>query len=274
MIPSIIGKSQHIENIKKLIQNIAEKEENVLVLGERGVGKDLVAQNLYLKSKRVGKPFVKINCPLVAGTELETEIFGSEPTIQNEFQVKKLGILERVKGGVLFLDKIGEIPTAFQTKFFQLLQRGNYTSQSNSDKAFKTDFWIIATASRDLEDDIIAGRFRRDLFRCLSTKKILIEPLRKRPEDIPALIQHYMQHYAKGLDVKKIKGPKKKSIRHMVDYHWPGNVRELQSIVQRIMIFGDNEAAYRYQTPLLDTDFIPPTDDLAVLDMSQCLSMA
>ena len=119
----------------------------------------------------------------------------------------------------------------------------------------------------------MAGKFRQDLFCYLSTKKILIEPLRKRPEDIPYLIQHYVQHYAKCHDVEKIKRPKKKSIRRMVEYHWPGNVRELQSIVQRIMIFGDIEAAYEYRIPSFDDDFILPTDDLAILDMSQSLSM-
>jgi DNA-binding NtrC family response regulator len=121
MAPSIIGVSKHIENIKILINKIAKTEENVLVLGEKGVGKDLVVQNLYHRSKRVGKPFVKINCALVAGTSLESEIFGYEPTTLSDFQVKKRGLLERVKGGVLFLDKIGEIPLTLQTKFFQLL---------------------------------------------------------------------------------------------------------------------------------------------------------
>jgi len=273
MVPSIIGISQHIENIKKLIHQIAKTEENVLVFGERGVGKDLIAQNLYLRSKRVGKPFVKINCALVAGTALENEIFGYEPTIQSDFQMKKRGVLERVKGGVLFLDKIDEIPLTLQTKFFQLLQRGDCTPPLDSEKALKTNVWIIAATSRDLEDDVIAGKFNQDLFCYLSTKKILIEPLRKRPEDIPYLIQHYMQHYANGLNVEKIKGPKKRSIRRMVEYHWPGNVRELQSIVQRIMIFGDNEAVYQYRTPVLNDDFIPHTDDLAIFDMSKGLSM-
>jgi DNA-binding NtrC family response regulator len=274
MIPSIIGVSQHIEKIKKLIQQIAEKEENVLVLGERGVGKDLVAQNLFLKSKRVGKPFLKINCPLVVGTELENEIFGPEPPHQNEFQVKKRGILERVKGGVIFLDKIDETPPALQTKFFQLLQSSNFTTPLDSYGAFKTDVWIIAAASGDLEIDVIEGRFRRDLFQYLSTKKILIEPLRKRPEDIPALIQHHMQRYAKHLNVQKIKGPKKKSIRRMADYHWPGNVKELQNIVKKIMIFGDTEQAYQYRNPFFDDDFIPSTDNLALFDITQYLSMS
>jgi DNA-binding NtrC family response regulator len=210
----------------------------------------------------------------VAGTALENELFGPEQTFQSEFQVKKRGVLEKVKGGVLFLDKIGEIPLTLQTKIFQMLQRRNCTFLLDSGKALKTNVWIIAATARDLENDVIKGKISQDLFCCLSTKKILIEPLRKRPEDIPYLIQHYVQHYSKGLKVKKIKGPKKRSIRRMVDYHWPGNVRELQCIVQRIMIFGDNEAAYRYRTPLLDNDFRPPTNDLAIFDMSQYLSMA
>jgi two-component system response regulator AtoC len=273
MVPSIIGISQHIENIKKLIHQIAKTEENVLVFGERGVGKDLIAQNLYLRSKRVGKPFIKINCALVAGTALENEIFGYEPNIPGDFQTKKRSVLERVKGGVLFLDKIGEIPLTIQTKFFQLLQRGDCSPPLDSEKPLKTNVWIIAATSRDLEDDVIAGKFRQDLFCCLSTKKILLEPLRKRPEDIPYLIQHYVQHYVKGLNSAKLKGPKKNSIRRMVEYHWPDNVRELQSIVQRIMIFGDNEAAYQYRTPVFNDDYILPTDDLAIFDMSKCLSM-
>jgi DNA-binding NtrC family response regulator len=269
MEPSIIGVSQHIENIKILINQIAKTEENVLVLGGKGVGKDLVVQNLYHRSKRVGKPFVKINCALVAGTSLENEIFGYESATLSDFQVKKRGLLERVKGGVLFLDKIGEIPFTLQTKFFQLLQSWDCFPSLGSEKPSKTNVWIIAATSRDLEKDSIAGKFRQDLFGCLSTKKILIEPLRKRPEDISYLIQHYVQHYAKGL----LKGPPKKSIRRMIEYHWPGNVRELQSVVKRIMIFGDNEAAYQYRMPGLDDDFILPTDDLAILDMSQSLSM-
>jgi DNA-binding NtrC family response regulator len=271
MEPSIIGVSQHIENIKILINRIAKTEENVLVLGEKGVGKDLVVQNLYHRSKRVGKPFVKINCALVAGTSLGSEIFGYEPATLSDFQVKKRGLLERVKGGVLFLDKIGEIPLTLQTKFFQLLQSWDCLPSLGSEKPSKTNVWIIAATSRDLEKDSIAGKFRQDLFCCLSTKKILIEPLRGRPEDISYLIHHYMQQYAKCLNVGTIKGPKKKSIRRMVKYHWPGNVRELQNIVKRIMIFGDNEAAYEYRIPSLDDDFILPTDDLAIFDMSQSL---
>jgi DNA-binding NtrC family response regulator len=273
MAPSIAGASQHIENIRKLIHQIAETEENVLISGERGVGKDLVAQNLYLSSKRVGEPFVKVNCALVAGTALENELFGPEQTFQSEFQVKKRGVLEQVKGGVLFLDKIGEISLALQTKIFQMLQR-DFTLPLDSEKAPKNNIWIITATARDLENEVIKGKFSQDLFGCLSTKKIFIEPLRERPEDIPYLIQHYVQHYSKALKVEKIKGPQKKSIRRMVEYHWPGNVRELQCIVQRIMVFGDNEAAYQYRIPLSDNDFILPTNDLAIFDMSQCLSMA
>jgi len=273
MVPSIIGVSQHVGNIKKLIHQIAKTEENVLIFGEKGVGKDLIAQNLYLRSKRIGKPFIKVNCALVAGTELENEIFGPQTANFNDFESKKHGVLERIKDGVLFLDKIGEIPFALQANFFQLLQREICFQPSDSEKPSKAKVWIIAASSRNLEDDVIAGTFGRDLFRYLSTKKILIEPLRKRPEDIPYLIQYYVKHYAKCANIEKIKGPKKKSIRRMVDYHWPGNVRELQSLVQRIMIFGDNKGAYQYRTPVLDNDLTPPSDDLAIFDISSCLSM-
>jgi two-component system response regulator AtoC len=273
MVPSIIGISQNIENIKKLILQIAKTEKNVLVFGERGVGKDLIAQNLYLRSKRVGKPFVKINCELIAGTALENVIFGYEPNIPGDSKTKKRGVLERVKGGVLFLDKIDKIPLNLQSKFIQLLQRGDCSPPLDSEKALKTKVWIIAAASRNLEDDFIAGKFRQDLFCCLSTKKIILEPLRKRSEDIPYLIQHYVQHYVKGLNSAKLKGPKKKTIRRMVEYPWPGNVRELQSILQRILIFGDNEDVFLYRTPVLNDDFIPPTDDLSIFDMSKCLAM-
>ena len=273
MVPSIIGISQHIENIKKLINQIAKTEENVLVSGERGVGKDLIAQNLYLRSKRVGKPFLKINCACLAGTELENEIFSYEPNIPGDSQTKKRAVLEIVKGGVLFLDKIDELPPTLQTKFIQLLQRGDCSPPLDSKKPLKTNVWIIAATSRDLEDDVIAGKFRQDLFCCLSTKKILLEPLRKRPEDIPYLIQHYVQHYVKGLNNAKLKGPKKKSIRRMVEYPWPGNVRELQGIVQRILIFGDKEPVFLYRNPVYNDDCIPPNDDLAIFDMSKRLSM-
>jgi len=272
MVPSIIGLSQNIENIKKSIDQIAKTEENVLVIGEKGVGKDLVVQNLYHRSKRVGEPFVKINCALVSGTSMEIEIFGSEPTTPSDFQVKKRELFERVNCGVLFLDKIDEIPLDLQTKFFKLLQSWDCFSSLDSEKSSKTNIWTIAATSRDLEEDTITGKFRQDLFCCLSIKKILIEPLRRRPEDIPCLIHHYMQQYAKCLNVGTIKGPKKKSIRRMVEYHWPGNVRELQSVAKRIMIFRDNEPVYQYRIPGLNDGLIPPTDDLAIIDMPQSLS--
>jgi len=269
---AIIGLSQNIENIKRSIAQIAKTEENVLVIGEKGVGKDLVAQNLYHRSKRVGKPFVKINCALVSGTSMEIEIFGCEPTTPSDFQVKNRELFERINNGVLFLDKIDEIPFDLQTKFYKLLQNWGCIPSLDSGKSPKTNIWPIAATSRGLEEDIITGKFRQDLFYCLSTKKILIEPLRRRPEDIPVLIQYYMQQYAKCFNVETIKGPSKKSIRRMVKYHWPGNVRELESVVKRILIFGDYEPVCQYRIPGLNDDPTPPTNDLAFIDMPQRLS--
>jgi DNA-binding NtrC family response regulator len=273
MVPSIIGISQHIENIKKLIQQIAKTEENVLVSGERGVGKDLIAQNLYIKSKKVGKPFYKINCACVAGTALENEIFSYERNIPGDSQTKTHGVLEKIKSGVLFIDKIDKMPLTLQTKFIQWLLGRDCSPELDSERPLETNVWIIAATSRDLEEDILAGRFRKDLYCCLSTKKILLEPLRKRPEDIPYLIQYYVQHYVKVFNSAKLKGPKKKTIRRMVEYPWPDNIRELQSIVQRILIFGDNEDVFLYRTPVFNDDCIPLTDDLSIFDMSKCVPM-
>lgn len=269
---AIIGLSQNIENIKRSIDQIAKTEENVLVIGEKGVGKDLVAQNLYHRSKRVGKPFVKINCALVSGTSMEIEIFGYEPTTPSDFQIKNRELFERINNGVLFLDKIDEIPSDLQTKFYKLLQNWGCIPSLDPEKSPKTDIWTIAATSRNLEEDIITGKFRQDLFCFLSTRKILIEPLRRRPEDIPCLIHHYMQQYAKCANVETIKGLPKKSIRRMVKYHWPGNVRELESVVKRILIFGNFEPVCQYRIPGLNDDPTPPTDDLAFIDMPQRLS--
>ena len=269
---AIIGLSQNIENIKRSIEQIAKTEENVLIIGEKGVGKDLVAQNLYHRSKRVGKPFVKINCALVSGTSMEIEIFGHEPTTPSDFQVQNRELFERINNGVLFLDKIDEIPFELQTKFYKLLQNWGCIPSLDSEKSPKTDIWTIAATSRDLEEDTKTGKFRQDLFCFLSTRKILIKPLRRRPEDIPCLIHHYMQQYAKCTNIKTIEGPPKKSIRRMVKYHWPGNVRELENVVKRILIFGDYEPVYQYRIPGVDDDPTPLTDALAFIDMPQKLS--
>jgi len=191
MVLSIIGISQNIEDIRRSIDQIAKTAENVLILGEKGVGKDLVVQSLYHRSERVGKPFVKIDCRLVSGTSMEIQIFGCEPTTSCDRRVKRRDLFEQIDGGVLFLDKIDEISVDLQTKFFKLLQGWDCFPSLDPGKPLRSNIWTMAASSRDLEEDGRTGKFREDLLFRLSTRKIVIEPLRRRPEDIPCLVHLY-----------------------------------------------------------------------------------
>jgi DNA-binding NtrC family response regulator len=266
MFSPIIGVSQHIENIRELIDQAANSEESVLVCGETGVGKDLIVQHLYHRSKRFGKPFVKISCLNLTKNLLESTMFNYELGTYSDDQLEKQPILERVRGGVLFLDEIGEMPLTLQSKLLQIIQSDDYSLSLNSVKPSKADVWVITATSRNLEEAAIKEKFRQDLYCRLSNTKIVIEPLRRRPEDIPLLIRHYVKQYKKELAGGKIKGPRKSSIRRMIKYQWPGNVRELQNIVKRILIFGDNEKAFKYTIAPFDDEPIPFSNNMDRFD--------
>jgi len=240
---AIIGVSDNVRQIKELVQKVAPNEPTTLVCGETGVGKELVVQALYEKSKRFGRPFVKVNCAAVPDTLLESEMFGYEQGAFTGAQKKRRGVFEQAQGGVLFLDEIGEMPLGVQPKLLHVLQSGDYTPLG-SEESFKADVWVIAATNRDLEADTLAGKFRQDLYYRLATIKIVIEPLRRRPEDIIHLIHYYLQHFARQLKGKTIEVPSRKSMERLVTYHWPGNVRELQNVLKRIVIFGDTEKAF------------------------------
>jgi two-component system response regulator AtoC len=243
MKSSIIGTSENVRQIRDLIEKIAPNEPTTLVCGETGVGKELVVQALYEKSKRFGKPFVKVNCAAVPDTLLESEMFGYEQGAFTGAQKKRRGVFEQAQGGVLFLDEIGEMPLGVQPKLLHVLQSGDYTPLG-SEESLKADVWVIAATNRDLWEDTLTGKFRQDLYYRLSTIKVVIEPLRRRPEDVLHLIHHYLQQFAKQLKGKDIQVPSAKSMERLVTYHWPGNVRELQNVLKRIIIFGDTEKAF------------------------------
>lgn len=236
----IVGISEHIEKIRRLTKRVAPFEPTTLVCGESGVGKELVVQNLYHNSRRFGKPFVKVNCASLPDTLIESEIFGYEQGAFTGAQRKKQGVFQQADGGVLFLDEIGEMPLILQPKLLHVLQNGEYTPLG-SEQPQKSDVWVIAATNCDLEEDMNNGKFRQDLFYRLSTIKIFIEPLRKRPEDIPYLIHHFIREYALQFKEKKLKFLDKKIMQQLVKYHWPGNVRELQNVLRRIMILGNNQ---------------------------------
>ncbi len=236
----LVGVSKNVCRIRELIERVAETGLNTVVCGETGVGKELVVQSLYQKSDRVGKAFVKVNCAALPDSLLESEMFGYEQGAFTGAEKRRRGKFEQANGGVLFLDEIGDMSLPLQAKLLHVLQGGDFTPLG-SEKAVRTDAWVIAATNHDLEKDLTAGKFREDLYFRLSAIKIYIEPLRNRPEDIPHLIDYYIRKYRAEYSSKELKSPRPKVIERLCAYNWPGNVRELQNMLKRIMILGDAE---------------------------------
>jgi transcriptional regulator with GAF, ATPase, and Fis domain len=234
----LIGVSQNIRKIEKIIDQVADTELDILVYGETGVGKELVVRSLYQKSNRVGKPFIKVNCAALPDTLLESEMFGYERGAFTGADRRLRGKFELAHNGVLFLDEIGDMSVSLQSKLLHALQDRDFTPLG-SEKTVKTNIWVIAATNHNLKDDIAKERFRADLFHRLNTITICVEPLRRRPEDIPCLIDHYSREYAslhKGKEPHKIS---ESTFEKLMAYPWPGNVRELQNVLRRLLIFGD-----------------------------------
>ena len=237
----LIGISENISKIRKLTDQVADTDLNIVICGETGVGKEVVVRSLYQRSKRFGKPFVKVNCAALPDTLLESEMFGYERGAFTGAQKKMRGKFEQADGGVLFLDEIGDMPLSLQSKLLHALQDGDFTPLG-SEKLITTDVWAIAATNHNLEDDIENGKFRADLYHRLNEIKIYIEPLRNRPEDIPLLIDYFTNKYHSQLKRKPLKALSKGIFEKLINYHWPGNVRELQNVLQRIIILGDSES--------------------------------
>jgi transcriptional regulator with GAF, ATPase, and Fis domain len=241
METELIGVSQNIERIKKRIRQVADTDLNILVCGETGVGKEVVVRSLYQESKRLGKPFVKVNCAALPGTLLESEMFGYEKGAFTGAQKKMRGKFEQADGGVLFLDEIGDMPLPLQSKLLRALQDGDF-SPLGSEKLISTDVWIISATNHNLEDDIAKGKLRTDLYHRINEIMITIQPLRNRPEDIPHLIDYFTKKYKTELNKELLRPLSKSTAEKLIKYHWPGNVRELQNEIKRIIVLGESSA--------------------------------
>ena len=234
----IIGVSENIIKIHEVINHIADTGLNTVICGESGVGKEVVAQTLYQKSSRNGKPFIKVNCAALPDGLLESELFGYEKGAFTGADRKTRGKFELANKGVLMLDEIGDMSLSLQAKLLHVLQGGAF-APLGSEKEFTTDTWVIAATNHELEQDIADGKFREDLYYRLNIIKIYIQPLRERPEDIPHLIEYYLKEYSQLFDSDKIFQPNERTIEALKRYHWPGNVRELQNILKRMLVLGD-----------------------------------
>jgi len=236
----IIGVSENIVKIREVINHIADTGLNTVICGESGVGKEVIAQSLYQKSSRNGKPFVKVNCAALPDGLLESELFGYEKGAFTGADRKTRGKFELANKGVLMLDEIGDMSLPLQAKLLHVLQGGTF-APLGSEKEVKTDTWVIAATNHELEKEIAEGRFREDLYYRLNIIKIFIQPLRERPEDIPHLVDYYLKEYSLLFNSDDIVQPSDAVIEELIKYHWPGNVRELQNILKRMLVLGDAE---------------------------------
>jgi two-component system, NtrC family, response regulator AtoC len=271
MEPPIIGISDNIRRVRELVEHVAHTGLNTIVLGESGVGKEVVAQNLYQRSPRMGKPFIKINCAALPEGLLESELFGYERGAFTGADQKRRGKFQLAHGGVLMLDEIGDMSLGLQAKLLHVLQSGEF-APLGSEKDFKTDTWVIAATNHDLKQAISQGKFREDLYYRLNIIRIYISPLRERPEDIAPLVEYYIQEYISQLGSQNIERPSQKVIDRLKRYNWPGNVRELQNVLKRMLVLGDADKIVDelFDVSLLKEAHSDPDENSlgAVLDLS------
>ena len=251
MGPTLIGISKNIIRIKELIKHVAGTGLNIVISGETGVGKEVIAQKLYESSPRKGKPFIKVNCAALPEGLLESELFGYERGAFTGADRKKRGKFKIAHEGVLFLDEIGDMSVSLQSKLLHVLQSGEF-APLGSEKEIRTDTWVIAATNHDLDQDLKNGKFREDLYYRLHIIKIHISPLRERVEDIPLLIDYYIKIYNSQFESKYLIKPNKNVMEKLLSYHWPGNVRQLQNILKRSIVLDDWEKIIEELTSSVD----------------------
>lgn len=230
----IVFKSDVMTQLMKMIERVAPSNANILVLGESGTGKELMAHALHDKSNRRGRPFVAINCGALRETLLESELFGHEKGSFTGAYQKKIGLAEAANGGTLFLDEIGELSPSIQAKLLRFIQEGEVYRVGGKDP-IKVDIRLICATNRDLEKEVQLGNFREDLFYRINTIVASVPPLRRRKEDIPSLINHFL---AAGNHSYLNRGKQmdEAAMQVMSNYEWPGNIRELQNVCERLQI--------------------------------------
>lgn len=234
---TIVYQSEAMNQLMKIIDRVAPSMANTLILGESGTGKELIAHAIHERSNRRNKAFVAINCGALRETLLESELFGHEKgSFTGAFQ-KKIGLAEAANGGTLFLDEIGELSPGVQAKLLRFLQEGEIYRVGGED-LIQVDVRVICATNRDLEKEVSLGNFREDLFYRINTIVVSVPPLRRRKEDIPALINHFLS-MGFGGQASMGKNMDQAAIDMMMTYEWPGNIRELQNVCERLQILSE-----------------------------------
>ena len=266
---NIIGRSKAMQHVYDLIAQVARTDTTVLLRGESGVGKELVAHAIHYNSPRADGPFIKVSCAALPESIIESELFGHEKGAFTGATQQRAGRFERANGGTLLLDEVGDLSPATQVRLLRVLQEKEFERVGGTEP-IKTDVRVITATNRDLEEAIEEGAFRPDLYYRLNVFPIHVPSLRERPTDVMLLADHFVEKYSKehGKNVRRISTP---AIDMLTSYHWPGNVRELENCIERAVLLSDDDVIHGHHLPpTLQTaeasGTVPPNDLQAVLD--------
>jgi formate hydrogenlyase transcriptional activator len=239
MFEEIVGSSKPMRQVLKQVEKVAPSDSTVLILGETGTGKELIARALHRRSKRANRAFVRVNCAAIPQSLIASELFGHEKGAFTGALQRRLGRFEAADGGTLFLDEIGELPAETQIALLRVLQEREF-ERVGSNQTVKVDVRVVAATNRDLPALVAAGTFRQDLFYRLNVFPIAVPRLRERVEDIPLLVEYFVGRYAKGAG-KNIRHISRHTLEQLQAYSWPGNIRELQNVVERAVILTETD---------------------------------
>ena len=244
---NIVGQSQQMQEVFKLIQKVAKTKGNVLITGKSGTGKELVARAIHFNSDRANKPFVPINCGAIVGTLMESEFFGHKKGSFTGAIQDKDGYFKMADGGTLFLDEVGDIPLHLQVKLLRAIEEGKIMPVGAT-APIEVDVRIIAATNRNLLKDMEEGRFREDLYYRLNVVEIKLPSLSERKEDIPLLVEHFIKKYNKELK-RNILGTDNETMRILMNYPWKGGIRELENVIERALILCEGDYITKEDLP-------------------------
>jgi formate hydrogenlyase transcriptional activator len=234
----IIGNSSALEAVLEQVERVAPTDSTVLIQGETGTGKELIAHAIHNISSRCGRPFVRLNCAAIPLDLLESELFGHEKGAFTGAIAQKIGRFELADKGTLFLDEVGDIPPALQPKLLRVLQEQEF-ERLGSARTHQVDVRLVAATNRDLTQMVNQGEFRSDLYYRLNVFPILLPPLRERCEDIPALVSHFVEIFGRRMS-RPIEEIPQETMSALGSYQWPGNIRELQNLIERAVILSND----------------------------------
>lgn len=273
---TIIGESPKMQEVLKIVERVANTNATILVLGESGTGKEVIANAIHYNSDRRDKPYVKVNCGAIPENLIESELFGYEKGAFTGATARKIGKFERARGGTIFLDEVGELDLAMQVKLLRVLQEKEF-ERVGGNEVVKIDIRVIAATNRDLLKMVQEGSFREDLYYRLNVIPIQIPPLRNRKEDIPLLIEYFLDRYGKDIGRKNM-SISREAQEKLITYKWNGNIRELENVVERMAILSQEniikvenlprEIAY---SEIVEEEILLPQEGICIEDLERSL---